>query len=342
MPKRKKFDYIIQNPPYYGSLHLGFLEKGYEMLADNGQMVIIEPATWLINIRQNGKAKIYDKIKEKLNGHIKKVIVENYNKEFNIVNTVPFSITYIDKSKEYNKIEFTNCGYTQIVNSIYDCNNIGNYNLIWSIFNKISSEDTINNHITNIQYNDNDTYYLLINYDIVATLSNLYVIRPLFALSDSSYFKNTFGKYFQSFICPLMQFKRNEISKTIHMKAAQGGSSKNNVKLTDIPSNCIYGTYEQLENYKFNIINLYLPLFVSISLICDTHSAFVRDFIPWLADKKYTNTEIYKLFNFNNDEMHLIEQTIKKFEKDSPWFKRYICGKDSVSDEEVQKFIDNL
>ncbi len=340
--KNMKFDYIVQNPPYSGSLHLNFLEKGYEMLADNGQMVVIEPATWLINIRQNGKAKIYDKIKEKLNGHIKKVIVENYNKEFNIVNTVPFSITYIDKSKEYNKIEFTNCGYTQIVNSIYDCNNIGNYNLIWSIFNKISSEDTINNHITNIQYNDNDTYYLLINHDIVATLSNLYVIRPLFALSDSSYFKNTFGKYFQSFICPLMQFKRNEISKTIHMKAAQGGSSKNNVKLTDIPSNCIYGTYEQLENYKFNIINLYLPLFVSISLICDTHSAFVRDFIPWLADKKYTNTEIYKLFNFNNDEIHLIEQTIKKFEKDSPWFKRYMCGKDSVSDEEVQKFIDNL
>ena len=144
--KNMKFDYIVQNPPYSGSLHLNFLEKGYDMLADDGQMVIIEPSTWLINIRQNGKAKIYDKIKEKLNGHISKVIIENYNKEFNTGLYVPFSISYINKSKEYDKIEFINCGYSQVVNSIYDVNLIGNYNLIWTILNKINV-DKVNNHL---------------------------------------------------------------------------------------------------------------------------------------------------------------------------------------------------
>ena len=52
-----KFDYIIQNPPYNGSLHLDFLEKGLDLLTEKGRMVIIEPATWLINVRKNGKAK---------------------------------------------------------------------------------------------------------------------------------------------------------------------------------------------------------------------------------------------------------------------------------------------
>ena len=37
-----------------------------------------------------------------------------------------------------------------------------------------------------------------------------------------------------------------------------------------------------------------------------------------------------------------IETTIKKYERYSPWFKRYICGPSSVSDEEVQKFINEL
>ena len=120
--KNMKFDYIVQNPPYDKSLHLKFLEKGCEILADNGQMVIIEPATWLINIRQNGKAKIYDKIKEKLDKHISKVIIENYNKEFNTGLYVPFSISYIDLNKTYNNIQFNIFGEKNIVNSIYDCN----------------------------------------------------------------------------------------------------------------------------------------------------------------------------------------------------------------------------
>ena len=103
-----KFDFIVQNPPYSGSLHLDFLKKGYEMLSDKGQMIIIEPATWLINVRKYGKkgeemrvnssaVQQYDKLKKMFEYKVKKVIIENYNKEFNTGLYCPFAITYIDK-----------------------------------------------------------------------------------------------------------------------------------------------------------------------------------------------------------------------------------------------------
>ena len=41
-----KFDYIIQNPPYAGTLHTKFFNKGLDILSDTGKMVIIEPSTW--------------------------------------------------------------------------------------------------------------------------------------------------------------------------------------------------------------------------------------------------------------------------------------------------------
>lgn len=73
--QKMEFDFIIQNPPYSRSLHLEFLKKGLELLKkDSGKMTIIEPATWLINVRKNGKAPKYDEIKSILKGHVSKII----------------------------------------------------------------------------------------------------------------------------------------------------------------------------------------------------------------------------------------------------------------------------
>ena len=88
-----KFDVVIQNPPYNKSLHLDFFEKGLDLLTETGKMVIIEPATWLINVRKNGRANRYDAIKERINGHVKSVIIENFNQEFNTSIDTPFAIT---------------------------------------------------------------------------------------------------------------------------------------------------------------------------------------------------------------------------------------------------------
>ena len=45
-------------------------------------------------------------------------------------------------------------------------------------------------------------------------------------------------------------------------------------------------------------------------------------------DKQYTDEEINEKFGFTKDEIKLIDDTLKKFERHSPWFKRYICGRE--------------
>lgn len=334
-----KFDYIIQNPPYSKSLHLDFLKAGYNMLSDTGKMIIIEPSTFYINISKNGKAKKYDEIKKLIKDHVYKVTIENYNKEFGTTNTTPFSITYIDNSKIYKNIEYINCGYKQYVNSLYDCNNIGLYKLIWSILDKLSC-DKIKNHKTNKQSNNKNIYYCQLT-DYVWGQCGLYIQRPSFCNSDSSYFKHKLGSFFQSFVAPSMHITRNELTNIIPCKAARGGSSKGKVKLTNIPATCLYGTKNEIKNYKYFISNNSLPIFINMVMSIDMANNSL-DYVPWLVDNKYTDQEIYDKFGFTEEEIKLIETTIKKYERYSPWFKRYMCGPSSVSDEEVQKYIDEL
>jgi hypothetical protein len=114
---------------------------------------------------------------------------------------------------------------------------------------------------------------------------------------------------------------------------------KPNGELSDkICGDCLYGTQTELENWKHFIFNNKLPLFLNIVLTIDQHNNS-KDFLPWLVDKQYTDDEINKLFGLTDEEIKLIDTTIKKYERNSPWFKRYMCGKDAVSDEEVNNFI---
>ena len=341
-----KFDFIIQNSPYNKTLHLDFYNKGLDLLSDTSKMVIIEPSTWLIEIRQNvtekksNQMKKYIALKERIKGHVSKVIIENFNKEFNVTNTVPFSITYIDNTKTFNKIEFINCGVKKYVNSLYDCNLIGNIEIIKSIFKRIKNYDIVDNHIINEQLNDNNIYYCQLS-SIIWTICGLYNQRPQFSLSNTAYYTHKFGEYFQSCLASIIHISRNEITNIIPCKAARGGSSKGKVKLTNNPANCVTGTKQELENWKQYVFNNSLPLFINICLTID-HNNNSLPYVPWLVDKKYTDQEIYTKFGFTEEEIRLIETTIKKYERYSPWFKRYMCGSSSVSDEEVQKFINEL
>ena len=335
-----KFDFIIQNPPYSKSLHLEFFKAGYNLLSDTGKMVIIEPATWLINIRNNGKSKVYDEIKSLAGSHIKRIIIDNYNKEFNITNTVPFSITYIDKENTYDNIEYIIFGNKNNTTNIYDINLIGNKDLLTSIFKKIKKCDKVNKHLTNHQNSDNTKYYLLYN-EIVRPLASSYFIRTNYFEGDNCYFVHAYGNYYMSYISPLMNISRNDISNIIPKSAARGGSTPGKVKLTDKPGTCIVGTKNELEHWKYYVCNNSLPLFINICMTIDQNNNSL-EYVPWLVDKKYTDQEIYDKFGFTDEEIKLIETTIKKYERNSPWFKRYMCGPSLVEDEEVQKFIDKI
>lgn len=333
-----KFDFIIQNPPYNKSLHLDFFNKGLDLLSDTGKMVIIEPSTWLIELRQNiaekksGQMKKYIALKERIKGHVSKVIIENFNNEFNVGLYVPCSITYIDKSKEYKQIEYSNCGFKKYINSLYDCNLIGNYEIIKSIFEKLNNYGKVINHICCENKQDKNIYYA----KCLAILGRSFCGDPRW--SDVWFINDLYAQptYWQTFDTRM----ETPISKTPHRALKNGYHYDNPVYTNKITTN-IYGTLDELTNLQHNIYNTKLFPFINICLTIDQNNNSLP-YVPWLVDKKYTDKEIYDMFGFTNEEIKLIETTIKKYERYSLWFKRYMCGPSSVSDEEVQKFINEL
>ena len=333
-----KFDFIIQNPPYNKSLHLDFFNKGLDLLSDTGKMVIIEPSTWLIELRQNiaekksSQMKKYIAIKERIKGHVSKVVIENFNKEFNVGLYVPCSITYIDKSKEYKQIEYSNCGIKKYINSLCDCNLIGNYEIIKSIFEKLNNYGKVINHICHENKQDKNIYYA----KCLAILGRSFCGDPRW--SDVWFINDLYAQptYWQTFDTRM----ETPISKTPHRALKNGYHYDNPVYTNKIVTN-IYGTLDELTNLQHNIYNTKLFPFINICLTIDQNNTSLH-YVPWLVDKQYTDEEIYTKFGFTNEEIKLIETTIKKYKRYSPWFKRYMCGPSSVSDEEVQKFINEL
>ena len=321
-----KFDYIIQNPPYKKSLHLDFFNKGLDLLTDTGKMVIIEPSNWLIELRQNVSSKPsstmkkYIAIKNRIENHVKKVIIENFNNLFGIALYVPCAITYIDKEKEYKTIEYSNCGINKNVNNLNDCNLIGDIKLIKSIFEKIKKYDCEINHICHEDQNNQNIYYA----KCLDILGRSFCGDPRW--SDVWFNNNLYAQpcYWQSFDTRM----KNPISNQIH-HALKNGYHYDNPIYTDKIATNIFGTYKELDNFKFNVYNTKLIPFINICITIDQNNNSLP-YIPWLVDKKYTDEEIYKLFDFTKDEIELIENTIKRYERYSPWFKRYMIGDTSI------------
>lgn len=332
--------YCLENPPYQKSLHLDFLEMGLELINKfNGKMVIIEPATWLINVRKNGNTvKKYDAIKNKINGHVESVIIENLNKEFNTTMYMPFAITTIDMSKTFDTIEYTCCGYTKHVKSIYDCNLIGEYNIIWSIFKKVQSFEggIMKSHITNKNKGDN-FYYLCFQKDCQSVLCQLETPRIGMNYESSDiWLKTENGNIEARYISSMLHKSFNNVSNKPHCKLDKGKNITNKI------ADNIYGSKIEMENWKNFVLKNKLSIFLSFCLTYDMHMNNLDEFLPWLVDKQYTDDEINKLFDFTNEEIKLIDVTIKKYERNSPWFKRYMCGKNGATDEEVTEYINKI
>lgn len=315
-----KFDYIIQNPPYAGTLHTKFFENGLDMLSETGKMTIIEPATWLINIRTNGKncGKIYPAMKERVKGHVKSIRIDDLNSQFNIDSYIPLSITEIDMSKTYDTIECNVCGDKFTVSDIYDCNLIGKYKTVWSILNKVKSYgDMMRSHTTKTEIKG----YKYLPYKEILTDHGYE--------SKNDYVKSAIGTYYGTYTTPALHKNKRDIYDEVGLTA------------TGNPNPCVYGTYDELTNWKHFILTNKLPLFINMCITIDQHNNSV-DYLPWLVDRQYTDDEINGMFKFTPEEISLIDYTVMKFEISSPWFKRFMKGPDAVSDDEVLAFITNL
>lgn len=342
---KMKFKHIILNPPYDGNLHLHFLEKSLDYLTEDGRMVIIEPATWLINVRNNNKFgkkvqefALFERIKQRINGHVESIVIENFNKEFGTGLFVPFSITTIDMSSIFDKISCDICGEHKEISSIYNCNLIGKYETIWSILNKTTAfKDMMKNHITNKKINGDywySKYAEMISGSSIGCSSVTERVGISYE-SETLWMESLNGKIEKGYFSVSYHTYNNEISNTPLCSYDRGKH------LTDKIADNIYGTKEELENWKYFIFNNKLPLFINIVMTIDQNNNS-SNFLPWLVDKQYSDEEINKLFNFTDEEIKLIDTTIKKYEKNSPWFKRYLCGKDAATDKEVMDYIQEI
>lgn len=136
-----KFDFVIQNPPYKRTLHIDFFHLGLDILKEDGKMTIIEPSTWLINMRRDtgNSKKFYVPLQARVEGHVPRVVIENYNKEFNTAMYMPFSVTWVNKGENFEEIDYCCCGEKREAKLLRDCNLIGPYDLVKGILDKVAA-----------------------------------------------------------------------------------------------------------------------------------------------------------------------------------------------------------
>ena len=150
-------------------------------------------------------------------------------------------------------------------------------------------------------------------------------IRKIAANNNERYIKLPFGEFYKLYT-DIFCHNQYNISKNIPKSIARGGSTTTNKKFTNKNAPCLIDTKEHLLNWRYFIFNNKLPLFISLCLTIDQHNN-CKNHIPWLVDKKYSDSEIYKLFNFTTEEINLINKAINKFNRYSLWFIRYRNGK---------------
>ena len=111
----KHFDICLMNPPYDKNMHLRFMEKAFNILSKNGNLIYIGPDSWIIN--KYGfveKSKLRNEYKEKYAKYIDDIEIipaEDFNKYFGTSNWHGVSIFIMNhnakginpKDYEYNE-----------------------------------------------------------------------------------------------------------------------------------------------------------------------------------------------------------------------------------------------
>lgn len=315
------YDIVVMNPPYNGDLHLEFLNMGINVLRPGaGALVCVEPGQWLTQLKDNGKytkgGSLSKKIKDNIEGHVKSVELNNMNGEFNIRNKTAISIITIDFNKKYDKIKLNRCGEIFDVNSIYDCNLVGDYNIVKSILDKCRAyKDHMNNHCIDLNKNK---------------LAEIYEKPGICFLRYDNFMINSLGAS-----GPGRLDIFNHPKLIIQYPVLTTFSSYFTVVMTNTPiqntipiaksgniCDCMYGTKQELENWKHLIMYNKLPVFINICLTIDENNNS-REYLPWLVDKHYTDKEIYNLLGITKEEQDFINEVLKKYDASSDFFKNY-------------------
>lgn len=304
------FDFVVQNPPYGTNfLYLKFLNKGYDLLTDNGIMISIQPAKFITALRQNTK----NKIKKQCNflNNITKVKINNFNDLFNIDMRDNNSIIMVEKNKIKN-IEFDLFGEKKNVNSIDDINYFGSYDLIKSIFEKIENLSICKVQKLLSSEKDNRSAYIRVSNKLT------YHSDKDFKNDTDTFFDNTH----KNSLNEDWQIVYRYIAAFIHKNDNKIISSND----IDNKNSYIRINIKQSYNENRNILNNFI-YFVCHSIIghalCmllfqDENGHNYRNVFPFIIfDKEMSDEEYYKYFNLSKDEIELIEKCHTRFERKS-------------------------
>lgn len=290
-----KFDCVIQNPPYKKSLHLKFLELGFDVIKDDGKMVIVNPSSWLILLREGKTKQKYDAIKNKIHKYVKHVEFFSAQKWFNNISLyMPLSILTIDKEYIADEIIFNDRGNIRSIKHLNDANIIGNYLVIKSIENKIKIKN--DKYLSNFVNNEEKNFFVNIS-----TLVGNGSLTIQFYDGISRTYKNMFNLV-------------NNTSNNISTSRIYAKSQSKEKLLGNLKTYVSFDNLNEAQNFLNFITKSKLCKYIICTYNIDQHIDSTYFLIPWLDwSMPMNDIDIYKYFNFTEEEISLIEKIIEMY-----------------------------
>jgi len=296
----KNFDVVLGNPPYKKRMHLNFLEKGYDLLKDDGKMIFVHPTNWMLHLRENSNFKTDVALKDKIGNHF--VSFDFYNSEDlfpggGCSSYYPLTITAIDKSKKDTKIKFNRYDTVNgsfVVNSPLDVNHIGSYSLVKSIESKIfnKSDKSIKDVIDNSQ---SDKSYISLNW-----MSGNGFTTYEFSDGITRTFKNRYN---------FINSKNNFVSDKVLTSKAQGSKTVGNPK-AGIP----FDNKSDAESFLYYVTSTLFVKYLIIVYNMDQHVENAYQYVPIIDfNLMRSDADIFKFFKFSEDEISLIKNTVDNY-----------------------------
>lgn len=217
------------------------------------------------------------------------------NKILSLRATRDTTVCILSTKDRVGEIKYIKDGEVSYKNSIHECNPYGDIHTIWQIFEKcdewsLRHDGSLHTHklaLDKAKAKDSDNRF----FTVVEIVSG-----------EKSYTNNTnhmvdtpIGRIHKSYLKCIY-----DSSEGINGEPSFGWSSPRN----------IVGKAVEVENFCHYAHNNKLPLFISMVSNNNAHNNSTRH-IPWIADTKHTDQEIYQMLDLTGEEIKVIDEVRK-------------------------------
>ena len=294
-----KFDIVIGNPPYLQGLHYKFLNKGFDILNDEGLLYIIHPSTAFLNKKDTKRTKHEQRTIDIVSDYKTELTLIDGNKTFIGAGFfVPISLTKTIKKE--NKSIKTIFSYhnkknppIKITNSLNDISIHAN-DIVIGIKEKI-----FRNMETSVENN------LFRN----GKIGNLYL-----NINKMSGHPPKEGKLHPDFYCMIYKKYENNISSLITNRGKEKSEQKGGSQFNQIAIN----TEEEALNVGNYLITKFARFCLSIYKIASYIDCGELKSVPFMnPNVSWTDEMLFNHFELNEDEINFINDYIGDwYEKD--------------------------